>query len=142
MSLFGFKTMEELSMFEMLLSVSGVGPKAAIAMLSSVSPSKFGLCVITDDAKTLTKAQGIGLKTAQRIILELKDKLKKEDIANVTKPGSFETSSDGSITSEAISALMVLGYTPIEARNAVNAAYSEGIDLEGLIKASLKSLAR
>jgi len=141
-SLFGFRTMEELSMFELLLSVSGVGPKAAISMLSSLSPSKFSLCVITDDAKALTKAQGIGLKTAQRIILELRDKVKKEDITGITKSGSMDVGSDGSITSESISALMVLGYSPLEARNAVSAVYNEGIDLEGLIKAALKSLVR
>lgn len=142
MSLFGFRTMEELSMFELLLSVSGVGPKAAISMLSALSPSKFSLCVITDDAKSLTKAQGIGLKTAQRIILELKDKVKKEDISSIAKPGNVQVGSDESITSEAISALLVLGYSPIEARNAVSAVYNEDIDLEGLIKAALKSLVR
>lgn len=141
-SLFGFRTIEELSMFELLLSVSGVGPKAAIGMLSSLSPSKFSLCVITDDAKGLTKAQGIGLKTAQRIILELRDKIKKEDISSITKPGSVEIGSDGSIISEGISALMVLGYSPIEARNAVSTVYNESIDLESLIKAALKSLVR
>jgi Holliday junction DNA helicase RuvA len=141
-NLFGFRSMEELSMFEMLLSVSGVGPKAAIAVLSTLSPSKFSLCVITDDAKSLTKAQGIGLKTAQRIILELRDKIKKEDITSITQSGSVDTPSDSSVTGEAISALMVLGYSPIEARNAVSAVYKEGTELEVLIKAALKSLVR
>lgn len=142
MSLFGFRTMEELSMFELLLSVSGVGPKAALSVLSTLSPSKFSLCVITDDAKSLTKAQGIGLKTAQRIILELRDKVKKEDLASITQTTSVDASSDESVTGEAISALMVLGYSPIEARNAVSSAYKEDIDVEELIKAALKSLVR
>jgi len=142
MSLFGFRSNEELSMFELLLSVSGVGPKAAISVLSTLSPSKFSLCVITDDAKSLTKAQGIGLKTAQRIILELRDKVKKEDISGAVQAGSVDMPSDSSIIGEAISALLVLGYTPIEARNAVSAVYKEGIELEGIIKAALKSLVR
>jgi Holliday junction DNA helicase RuvA len=73
MSLYGFLSQEELGMFELLISVSGVGPKVAISVISSVSPSKFGLAVITDDTKTLTRAQGVGNKMAQRIILELKD---------------------------------------------------------------------
>ena len=81
LSLYGFATQEELGMFELLISVSGVGPKAAISLISAVSPSRFGLAVITEDVKTLTGAQGIGNKMAQRIILELKDKIKKEQLA-------------------------------------------------------------
>jgi len=79
-SLYGFLTQEELNVFELLISVSGVGPKAAVSVLSAISPSRFSLAVITDDVKTLTKAQGIGKKIAQRIILELKDKIKKEQL--------------------------------------------------------------
>lgn len=145
MSLYGFITQEELGMFELLLTVSGVGPKAAISLISFVSPSKFGLAVITDDAKTLTKAQGVGSKMAQRIILELKDKIKKEQLA---APGgdvrqySVSASAENSRVSEAISALMVLGYTAIEASRAVSAVYSDEMDLESIIKGSLKSLVR
>lgn len=144
MSLYGFATQEELGMFELLLTVSGVGPKAGLALLSAVSPSKFGLAVITDDAKTLTRAQGIGSKMAQRIILELKDKIKKEQLALNTGAG-FEkaaVSGEGSRLSEAVSALMVLGYTPVEASRAVAAVYSDELDLETIIKNSLKSLIR
>lgn len=144
MSMYGFATQEELGMFELLLTVSGVGPKAALALLSAVSPSKFGLAVITDDAKTLTRAQGIGAKMAQRIILELKDKIKKEQLALNTGAG-FEkavASGEGSRLSEAVSALMVLGYTPVEASRAVAAAYSDELDLETIIKNSLKGLIR
>ncbi len=144
MSLYGFKTQEELGMFELLISVSGVGPKAAISVISSVSPSKFGLAVITDDTKTLTKAQGIGNKMAQRIILELKDKIKKEQLVAVYLPAEEEAdvNRDNARASEAVSALMVLGYTPLEASRAVSAVYSEDMDLEQIIKNALKGLAR
>ncbi|MFZ5989995.1 MAG: Holliday junction branch migration protein RuvA [Bacillota bacterium] len=144
MSLYGFSTQEELGMFELLISVSGVGPKAAISILSSTSPSKFSLAVITDDIKTLTKAQGIGNKMAQRIILELKDKINKEqltpDFNDKLEKASLDK--DSSRVSEAISALMVLGYTSAEASKAVSAVYSEDMDLETIIKNALKGLAR
>lgn len=144
MSLYGFASQEELGMFELLLTVSGVGPKAALALLSAVSPSKFGLAVITDDAKTLTRAQGIGAKMAQRIILELKDKIKKEQLALNTGTGLEKASAPGgnSRLSEAVSALMVLGYTPLEANRAIAAVYSEDLDLETIIKNALKGLMR
>ncbi len=144
MSLYGFLTQEELGMFELLISVSGVGPKAAISVISSVSPSKFGLAVITDDAKTLTKAQGIGNKMALRIILELKDKIKKEQIvaAGNIREERLEAANQGSRVSEAVSALMVLGYTALEASRAVSAVYSEEMDLEAIIKNALKGLVR
>lgn len=144
MNLYGFLTQEELGMFELLISVTGVGPKAAISLISSVSPSKFGLAVITDDVRTLTKAQGIGSKMAQRIILELKDKIKKDQIA-AADSGKEDLSSiikDNSRVSEAISALMVLGYTALEASKAVSAVYSEDMDLEAIIRSSLKGLAK
>lgn len=144
MSLYGFLTTEELGIFELLISVSGVGPKAAISILSSVSPSKFGLAVITDDIKTLTRAQGVGNKVAQRIILELKDKIKKEQLDSI-KGGLVEAVPAGresSRAAEAVSALMVLGYTPLEANKAVAAVYSEEMDLEDIIKKSLKGLVR
>lgn len=144
MNLYGFITQEELGMFELLLTVSGVGPKAAISMISAVSPSKFGLAVITDDVKTLTMAQGVGNKVAQRIILELKDKIKKEQLASgkAINGGTNIVSRDNSRASEAISALMVLGYTPIEASKAVAAVYSEEMDLESIIKSALRGLVR
>lgn len=143
-SLYGFKTMEELSMFELLMSVSGVGPKAAISVLSTITPSKFGLAVITDDAKTLTKAQGIGLKTAQRIILELKDKMKKEQLEDVVglKQNSKASESNPTVVSEAVSALMVLGYTGQEANNAIAKVYNDGMELEETIKLALKMLVK
>jgi Holliday junction DNA helicase RuvA len=144
MSLYGFSTQEELGMFELLLGVSGVGPKAAISVISSMSPSKFGLAVITDDYKSLTKAQGVGNKMAQRIILELKDKIKKMELVSATD-NTNETGNvgeDNSRFSEAISALIVLGYTASEASKAVASVYKEDIDVETVIKNALKTLAR
>lgn len=144
MSIYGFASQEELGMFELLITVSGVGPKAAISMISAVSPSKFGLSVITDDAKSLTKAQGVGAKLAQRIILELKDKIKKEQLVaagGLNEEKAFFGGENAKV-SEAISALMVLGYTPLEASKAVSAVHSDGIDLESLIKTALKGLVR
>ena len=113
MCLYGFVTEEELAMFELLLGVSGVGPKAAVSVISSMSASKFGLSVITNDVKSLTKAPGIGNKMAQRIILELKDKINKMDIGASLKEGNEASviEKDSSRASEAISALIVLGYT-------------------------------
>jgi len=144
MSLYGFATHEELSAFELLLTVSGVGPKVALSILSSVSPSKFGLAVITDDAKTLTRAQGVGAKMAQRIILELKDKIKKQQLAanEGAEPESASAVQEGARTSEAVSALMVLGYSQMEAVKAVASVYSDDMDLETIIRNALKGLMR
>lgn len=144
MSLYGFMTQEELGMFELLLGVSGVGPKAAISVISSMSVSKFGLSVITDDYKSLTKAPGIGNKTAQRIVLELKDKINKTDlVASFNEEDeAIIASKDNSRVSEAISALVVLGYTAYEAGKAVAAVYSDDMELEAIIKNALKGLAR
>jgi Holliday junction DNA helicase RuvA len=144
MSLYGFLTKEELGMFELLIGVTGVGPKVAVSVISSLAPSKFSLAVITDDVKSLTKAQGIGNKTAQRIILELKDKINKEQLVSVGKVRAEELSVDreSSRISEAVSALMVLGYTPLEANKAVSSVFSEDMDLEAIIKNALKGLVR
>ncbi|HHW31671.1 MAG TPA: Holliday junction branch migration protein RuvA [Clostridiaceae bacterium] len=142
-NLYGFISREELALFELLITVSGVGPKAAISILSSITPSKFSLAVITDDVKTLTKVKGIGNKTAQRIILELKDKIKKEQLISSTEEQDSEIPEvKDSRISEAISALMVLGYTAIEASRAVSAVYSEDMDLETIIRNSLKGLVK
>ncbi len=142
MALYGFGTREELNMFELLKTVSGIGPKVAISVLSSISPSKFALAVITDDIKTLTQVQGIGKKTAQRIILELKDKIKKEQLTplSVNQDEIHDTGEKSSKRSEAVNALMVVGYTASEAERAVLAVYSEEMDLELIIKNALKSL--
>jgi Holliday junction DNA helicase RuvA len=141
-SLYGFMTHEELNMFELLITVSGIGPKVAVSLISTLSPSKFSLAVITGDVKTLTKAPGIGNKTAQRLILELKDKINKEQLAagSGMDGEAIGIDRDNSRITEAISALMVLGYTALEASKAVSSVYSDDMDLESIIKHSLKSM--
>ncbi len=142
-NLYGFLTLDELKMFELLISVTGIGPKAAISLMSYMPPSKFITAIITDDVKEMTKAQGIGPKTAQRIILELKDKLRKQHgELEEFKSGKDLTPIGGktSKAQEAVAALMVLGYTPQEANRAVAASYSEEIDIETIIKYALREL--
>lgn len=134
MCLYGFITLEEVHVFKLLLSVSGVGPKAAGSMLSATSPSEFALAVITGDINTLSKAQGVGKKIAARIALELKDKIDTEDA--IVNSNSYDNN-QGDIMSEAISALMVLGYSSMEANRAVTKAYDLDMDIKEIIKQSL-----
>ncbi len=136
--LYGFVTQEEKSMFLSLLSVSGVGPKAALSILSAAPPAKLAAAVIMGDVKTVTKAQGVGPKLASRIILELKDKLKNEDLQLDEFIGDSETEITDNI-SEAISALVVLGYSAQEAKKAVK---STGVNdsVEEIIKKALVKL--
>lgn len=119
--LFGFYTIQELNCFKMLITVSGVGPKAALAILSDIDAQRFALTVASGDSKVFTKTKGVGPKLAQRIVLELKDKIAKEtsvsEIASGAAPAAVP-SGDGS--SEAMSALMVLGYSQTEAASAVS----------------------
>ena len=136
-SLYGFLTNEELRMFELLIGVSGVGAKSANAILANITPSRFALAVITNDIKELTKLPGIGAKSAQRIILELKDKLKSEEA--IAESG-FElqiASSKDSNSSEAVAALQVLGYPVKEATKAVSSVNAEGLSVEDIIKKAL-----
>jgi len=142
--LFGFASETELSSFKLLISVSGVGPKAAMSILSFLTPEKFALAVCTDDKKTISKASGIGPKTAARIILELKDKLMKEhtadDSAALSLPIAPLTGTSRSKLSEATDALMVLGYTKAEAIAAMKDIDTEKTELEEIIRLSLKKL--
>lgn len=138
MVLYGFPNGQELEMFELLISISGVGPKAAVSIISNVSPSKFALCLVTSDVKTLTSAQGVGIKVAQRIILELKDKIKSDQLIEVDQEVIMPANN---ATSEAINALMALGYSYQEAAKAVKSVERVG-DVEGIIKAALKNLVR
>ena len=142
MDLYGFSTKEELSLFELLITVSGVGAKGAVAVLSIASPSKIGLCIISDDAATIKKANGIGPKTAQRICLELRDKIKNEDIISSSTDAFIpvDTSAAGSARADAISALVVLGYTQQEAQRAVGMVKEDYDDAEAYIKQALKNL--
>jgi Holliday junction DNA helicase RuvA len=144
MNIFGFTTKEELGIFELLISVSGVGPKAALSVLSVADSSKFSLAIINNDVKILTKAQGVGKKIAQRIILELKDKISKEQIEYINSIKNdadyVEDDLNKDVVNEAVSALMVLGYTPSEANKSVSKVYTEGMDVENIIKDALKQL--
>ena len=137
MDLFGFTTIEEKNMFMHLISVSGVGPKAALSILSVTTPAKFALAVITNDVKTITKASGVGPKMARRDILELKDKMKTDELEIDLEDESDDILSDN--RSEAISALVVLGYSSNDAQKAV-----KGIDgtlsVEEIIKKALAGL--
>jgi holliday junction DNA helicase ruvA len=140
MSLYGFNTNEELRMFELLLSVSGIGAKSAINILSNITPSSFALAVITNDVAKIKALPGIGPKGAQRIILELKDKLnKQQDIEEVEK--QVQKVVDTQKYNEAISALQVLGYSKKEIECALK-GIGEDLTVEEIIKLGLKNLAR
>ena len=132
-SIFGFKTQEELKMFELLISVSGVGAKSALVMLSCIEPSDFAIAVISNDVKVLTKVPGIGNKSAQRIILELKDKLKEEQLEEKPKDSSKKLKD----INEAISGLMVLGYSKKDIEKAFEHLDIDNLSIEDLIKKGL-----
>ncbi len=138
--LYGFADREELKCFRLLISVSGVGPKAALAILSEMDPQRFALCAATDDVKSLTMVKGIGAKTAQRIILELKDKLVGETLS-VRGSSPVPPPAEGSAAAEAITALQVLGYSSAEAAAAVS-SLDPSLSVEELIKKALIALAR
>lgn len=143
--LFGFATEQELSAFRLLISVSGVGPKAAMSILSLLTPEKFALAVCTDDKKTIAKANGIGPKTAARVILELKDKLIKSSDADTLGTASLSTPAPQGTgarakQSEAVDALVVLGYSKPEALAALRDIDVEHTELEEIIRLSLKKL--
>ncbi|MGN1231109.1 MAG: Holliday junction branch migration protein RuvA [Anaerotignum sp.] len=141
-SLYGFATMEEQEMFHKLLTVSGVGPKGALGFLSQLTPQEIILAIISEDVKTLSKAPGVGRKTAQRVILELKDKFKTEDALSMGEElqGVAETSVGGDAKFEAIDAMTALGYSRSEAAKAVNAVAAEGMSTEDILKAALKKM--
>jgi len=138
LGLFGFLDNEKLSMFKMLINVSGVGPKAAISIIASVEPQNIVLSIITGDEKSLCKAQGVGKKLAQRIILELKDKFKNYDFLEQKSPTQSSNIGD---ELEAIGALLALGYTRQEAVGAIK-NLDPSMSLEEVVKQALKSLMR
>ena len=146
-SLFGFNTQEELRMFELLISVSGIGAKTAIAMLACIEPSQFAIAVISDDIDTLKKIPGVGPKSAQRIVLELKDKMKKEQqIAELTNATLEQKSKIKKVivadskTQEAIDALQVLGYTKKDVEKALEQIDTAELKVEDIIKRALREL--
>ena len=141
--LFGFATQTELATFKLLLTVSGVGPKAALSILTLLTPEKFALAVCTDDKKTISKANGIGPKTAARVILELKDKLMKENptlgTSSLPEVTTSSTGGRGKLN-EAVDALLVLGYSRNEALTAIKDIEIDKIELEEIIRLALKKL--
>lgn len=138
--LFGFSSREELEMFRLLISVNGVGPKAAVSVLSQFKPSDISLCIASGDSKSLTRAAGIGGKTAQRIVLELKDKVVANAVAG-SDTASAASAAVASGSSEAVSALVALGYSLSEASAAVG-RLDPSLSTQQLIKEALKQLAR
>lgn len=143
LDLFGFSTEQELDCFKILISVSGVGPKAGLAILSELTPEKLALSIATGDSKAITRAQGVGPKLAQRIVLELKDKLAKGLELSGTTPeiqAAGIASASGN-QAEAVSALAMLGYSQSEASVAVS-KLDGNLSVEDLIKQALKILSR
>ncbi len=136
--LFGFVEKEELEMFKLLISVNGVGPKAAIAILSELSPNAVVVAISTGDAKTITRANGVGPKMAQRIVLELKDKV-GASVSDDLDDAVSVVASAGDDKKEAISALVSLGYSSSEAQKAV-AKCKDSVGVEQIIKEALKYL--
>ena len=140
-SLYGFLTNEELRMFELLLSVSGIGAKSAIQILASITPSSFALAVISNDVSKIVKIPGIGNKTAARIILELKDKLKTEQAISKNEQ-VVEAIHESEKDTEAIIALQVLGYTRKEIEKALEKFETQNLTVEEIIRHALKILGK
>ncbi len=144
-SLYGFSSKEELKMFEILITTSGIGAKSAITILSNIDASSFALAVINEDTHKLTKLPGIGAKTAARMILELKDKIKKQDIetkGNEQKQELNKVIKDNENIDEAISALQVLGYSRKEIEKAFEKTSLDGLSVEDMIRRGLSLLGK
>lgn len=139
-NLYGFITRDDLEIFKLLITVSGIGPKGAIGILSGLSTDELKYAILADDVKTITKAPGIGHKTAQKLIIELRDKLTIEEVFSQDKERTTTTSGNDNV-GEAAQALVALGYTSTEATRAVRAVQiEEDASVEDLIKAALKKL--
>ena len=143
--LYGFATQNELNSFRMLIGVSGVGPKAALAILSAATPEALAMAVVTEDSKALTAAPGIGKKIAQRIILELKDKMARETAGGLDFSGGKGVPAAplfASKATEAAQALAVLGYSSQEVQMALKGVDVETLPLEEIIRQSLKKMVK
>lgn len=144
MQLYGFLTRDDLNIFKLLLGVNGIGPKGALAVLSVMTPDDLRFAVLGEDSKAIAKAPGIGNKTAQRVILELKDKLSLEDAfeAKTAHVAEANTNSLSSVKNEAVQALVALGYSSSEALKAINGVeLTEDITVEEVLKEALKQMA-
>ncbi len=143
-SLFGFLTLEEINMFNLLITVSGVGPKGAVAILSALPPKDLMLAILSDDYTTLGRAPGVGKKTAMRLALELKDKIKTKDAIG----GGFEGFEDSKAAvssgekQDAVDALVALGYSKGEALKAALEVYLDGMGTADIVKGALKKLSK
>ena len=146
MQLYGFLSRDDLEMFRLLLNVNGIGPKAAMGVLAAITADELRFAVLSDDVKTISRAPGIGKKTAQKLILELKDKLKLEDafekkLAHQEENLSLADTSLRDSRQEAVEALTALGYSSANALRAVRQVSEEaGDDVEAILKAALKQL--
>lgn len=135
MSLCGFSTKEEMKMFELLTSVSKIGPKVGLGVLSFASPRQLSAYILSEDIAQISKAPGIGKKTAERIILELRDKIDKTNVE--FEPTLLTSTPIGVSKDEAVDALLALGYSSVEAKEAVSACKKDGLNTEDIIKKSL-----
>lgn len=148
MQLFGFLVKDDLEMFKLLLTVNGIGPKGALGIMSGITADELRFAVLSDDVKTISKAPGIGKKTAQKLILELKDKLKLEDAFELKLAHEQMAAAKGEVPQavkdsrkEAVEALVALGYSNTEALKAVRAVKDvDESDVEALLKAALKNM--
>ena len=140
MQLFGFLTRDDLNVFKLVIGVSGIGPKGGLNILSQLSPDDLRFAVMANDSKAIAKAPGIGKKTAEKLIIELKDKLSIEDVLNKVDDSEtivVNTGASNEIQAEAVQALVALGYSPQEAKRALASANGT---VEELIKIGLKNL--
>ncbi len=143
MTLFGFLTKDDLRIFKLLIGVNGIGPKNALAILSVMNTDDLRFAILGDDAKAIAKTPGVGTKTAQRLILELKDKISLEDAFEQKMAHLQEAQPDASgVKAEAVMALTALGYSSSEALKALNGiAVTEDMEVEALLKQALKNMA-
>lgn len=143
LELYGFFTLAEKRCFTMLISVSGVGPKAALSILSSSTPEGLAMAILSGDERALTVAPGVGKKIAQRIILELKDKIQKESLTlSIPELAPIETGGTKGMMSDAAAALSVLGYNPSEISAALKGVNGDGLSLEEIIRTVLKNMVK
>ena len=141
--LFGFYTKSEKRCFDMLVSVSGIGPKAALAILTCCTPEELSLAIMNNDEKALTAAPGIGKKIAQRVILELRDKISKESSSmDLRIPVMPSAAQDGSMLGDAMAGLAVLGYSSAELAPVLKKLDTSGMTSEQIIKAVLKQMVK
>ena len=141
MDLYAFATPAELDSFKLLITVSGIGPKAAVSILSELTPDRLALCIASGDAKSITAAQGVGKKTAERVVLELKDKMNGIVSESVSSSVNNASSVESSSASEAVAALVALGYSQSDAAVVVG-SLDNSMSVDEMIRHGLKQLAK